>query len=134
MSKEGLGEENEQRIQKNYELLISDIDIPEIIDKFIEDGYFKMGIEEDIKAEASPPTPKNKNKIFIQKLLKCSPSAYTLLSDQLAEKGFHHIVDALKATQITLQSKPKGMYYMLLYITVKHGYYEFQGTSRFSSL
>ena len=113
MSKEGLGEENVQRIQKNYELLISDIDIPEIIPKFIEGGYFDTGIEEDIKAEASPPTPKNKNKVFIRKLLQCSPSAYTLLCDQLAATGFHHIVDALKATQITLQSKPKRMYYML---------------------
>ncbi|KAK3102847.1 hypothetical protein FSP39_014395 [Pinctada imbricata] len=106
--REGFGQVNKTRIQRNYELLCTDIELSEIIDPFISDGYFDLDIEDDIKAEANPPTSKNINKVFLKKLIKCSDSAYDLFRTTLLQKGYSHIVEFLDNTVVqSANSQPK---------------------------
>ncbi|XP_063407241.1 uncharacterized protein LOC134690981 [Mytilus trossulus] len=94
-----LTKENESKILKNFETIINELVIVDIVDHMITKGIFTIPNSETIN---SKPTQKEKNRAFVTILIQGKPAGYKEFISSLRkdEKAYDSIADQIENTVI----------------------------------
>lgn len=104
-----LFKEDAQRIKRNWKYLKSNLMQYDIRDNFLVEAIWDLPDFEKIDAEK---TPGEKNEMFLKLLLQSGPRAYKVFIAALQENNITHIVEKLKQTPITEDTRePSGKHY-----------------------
>ncbi|XP_046357804.2 uncharacterized protein LOC124136070 [Haliotis rufescens] len=95
--------EDEKRLQLNYELLKSELDGKDLVDKMFQSGIFSVDDMEEVR-NAMPNIRSRRIEVFLTKLFNSGRNGYTVFLDAIKDAGYRHVAETLVNTVLVSEA------------------------------
>ncbi|XP_067683109.1 uncharacterized protein [Haliotis asinina] len=101
--------EDEKRLQLNYELLKSELDGKDLVDKMFQSRIFSVDDMEEVK-NAMPNIRSKRTDVFLTKLFNSGRNGYTVFLDAIKEAGYSHVAEILENTVLVSEAEEEDWF------------------------